>query len=636
MIAERPQVNAEFVAPDRYHTDRRTPLRWVVSHVLRHGWLVPVILVGAWANAALAGVVPMLIGRAFDAIQGVLEGGGDRAAAMGVVWWTVWWVVVSQALRAVLQLARNFGSEVLGQRLERGTRDELYASLLGKSMTFHGRQSAGDVMARATNDVRELNLMFNPGLNLVVGSATFLVIPILFAPRYHPQLALTPIAFVVLYAWAIRRYLRILAPISDRSRETFGHLNAHLTETVDGIEVVKSASQEAAELGRFRANAAAFREAFVAQGEQEARFLPLLLMGLATGFGFLHALVLFRQGQLRVGDVVGYMGLLQLFGFPTFTSLFAYSQVSLGMAGAARILDLIKRETELDENRGGHAADIRGDIVFDHVDFGYRPGQLVLRDIAFHVRPGATVALVGQTGAGKTTLTRLINRVYDVDGGAVRVDGVDVRDWHLERLRRQVSVIEQDLFLFSRSIADNIAFGCPEATRAEIEGAARDAQAHDFIMELPGGYDTVIGERGVTLSGGQRQRLAIARALLTDPRILILDDSTSAIDSATEDRIQRAMRQAARGRTMILITHRLSQIRWADQVVVLRGGRVEACGTHDDLLATCAPYRRLFVRLGEGREDGRGDGPDAAGGGRDDIPSDGGDRAGDVDAGGAQ
>ncbi|MFN2250866.1 MAG: ABC transporter ATP-binding protein, partial [Anaerolineae bacterium] len=224
-------------------------------------------------------------------------------------------------------------------------------------------------------------------------------------------------------------------------------------------------------------------------------------------------------------------------------------------------------------------------------------GKNVLSDVSVRLEPGQTLALVGETGSGKTTMARLINRTYDVDDGAVRVDGVDVRDWNLESLRRQVSTIEQDVFLFSRSIADNIAFGRPDATREEIEQAAKDAQADGFIAALPDGYDTVIGERGVTLSGGQRQRLAIARALLTDPRILVLDDATSAIDSATEDEIQKAISRAATGRTMVLITHRLSQIRRADLIVVLKGGAIDDMGTHDELMERSPAYRRIFARL---------------------------------------
>jgi ATP-binding cassette subfamily B protein len=239
---------------------------------------------------------------------------------------------------------------------------------------------------------------------------------------------------------------------------------------------------------------------------------------------------------------------------------------------------------------------MRGAVSFEAVTFAYAGREPVLRDLAFAVQPGQTVAIVGQTGAGKTSLIRLINRTYDAAGGHVRVDGLDVRDWNLAALRQQISIIEQDIFLFSRTIAENIAFGRPGATPAEIEAAAQAAQAHDFIRGFKDGYQTVVGERGVTLSGGQRQRIALARAFLTDPRILVLDDSTSAIDSATEDQIQRAIFRAAEGRTTFIITHRLSQIRWADLILVLRQGRLAALGTHEHLLETSDAYRRIFAR----------------------------------------
>jgi ATP-binding cassette subfamily B protein len=237
---------------------------------------------------------------------------------------------------------------------------------------------------------------------------------------------------------------------------------------------------------------------------------------------------------------------------------------------------------------------MHGEIEFKDVSFAYDDGEPVLQDVSFKVNPGQTVAIVGQTGAGKTSLVKLVNRTYDIQAGQVLVDGVDVRDWNLEALRRSVSMIEQDIFLFSRSIRENIAFGLQSASQEQIEEAARLAQADEFVLSFDEGYDSVIGERGVTLSGGQRQRLALARAFLTDPRILILDDSTSAIDSATEDRIQRAIYAAARGRTTLIITHRLSQIRWADLIVVLRKGRLVASGTHQELMQTSEAYRRIF------------------------------------------
>jgi ATP-binding cassette subfamily B protein len=418
--------------------------------------------------------------------------------------------------------------------------------------------------------------------------------PILFAPRYHPALVLVPTLFMIGYILALWQYLAELRPITNRVREAFGRLNSRLAEAIDGIETVKGMAQEQSEVNRFGTNARMYRNWQVKQGDIEARFLPLLLLGLAEGGAFLHALLLFRQGALDVGQVVGYMGLIQLFGFPTFVSLFSYSQVSLGLASARRILELINRETKLDQNLQGYKSPLHGEIEFRNVTFAYPGADPALQDISFKVQAGQTVAIVGQTGAGKTTLVKLVNRTYDATQGQVLVDGIDVRDWNLEALRRNVSMIEQDIFLFSRKISENIAFGQQEASQEAIVQAAQAAQADDFIHSFSEGYDTVIGERGVTLSGGQRQRLALARAFLTDPRILILDDSTSAIDSATEDRIQRAIYAAAQGRTTLIITHRLSQIRWADLIVVLRKGRIAAVGTHDELMATSEAYRRIF------------------------------------------
>jgi ATP-binding cassette subfamily B protein len=586
---KRAMTTAGLILPQMRHFDQRSPLRWIVSHV-SHYWLMVVLaFVGALGNAALAALVPILVGVAFNAI---LSDPADQKRLLLVVIW----IAVSQLIRGVLQFSRNFSAELIGQRLERDIRDELYASLLGKSMTFHNLQPVGDTMARATNDVREINLMFNPGLNLVLGSANFLLMPLIAAPFYHPSLILVPALFVIAYFLALWQYLRELQPISDSARRAFGHLNARLTEAIDGIEVVKGGSQEKAEVAHFTENARVFRDAFVLQGDAEARYLPLLLLGLAQAGAFLHALLLFQHGILDVGQVIAYMGLIQLLGFPTFASLFAYSQVSLGMASARRILDLLSRETMLSQNPRGYAQTMRGEINFKDVTFAYLEADNSLDGVTFHVQPGQTIALVGQTGTGKTTLAKLINRTHDPSSGQVLIDGVDVRDWNLASLRKQISIIEQDVFLFSRTLAENIAFGCPQATQAEIEQAAKAAQAHDFILAFKDGYNTVIGERGITLSGGQRQRIALARAFLTDPRILILDDSTSSIDSATEDEIQRAIFRAAEGRTTLIITHRISQIRWADLIIVLRRGRIAAAGSHEVLMETSDTYRLIFTR----------------------------------------
>lgn len=586
-------VKSEFAVQLDWASDYRGPIYWIWAHLRRHPGIIVMQFVGALGNAALAAALPIFSGVAFDAIV-------NQTPNLRALLWVSILLVVTQGVRGLLQLGRNFGSEMLGQRLERDSRQELYAALLGKSMGFHDSHATGDLMARATNDVRELALMISPGLNLVLGSGNFLIVPLFVAPTIHPQLLWIPLIFAVGYVLAMVRYLRELQPVTAAVRHTFGEMNAGLTASVEGIETVKGAAQEADEVQRFTVNARRVRDAFVRQGRVEARFLPLLLLGICEGAALGHALLLYQRGAISVGDVVAYMGLIANFGFPVFTSLFAYSQVSSGVSSARRIMEIIRAETDLDQNEAGFAGDMRGAVRFEGVTFRYGGGEEnrpALEDVSFSVEPGQTVALVGQTGAGKSTVAKLINRIYDADAGRVMVDGVDVAEWNLAALRRQISMIEQDIFLFSRTIGENIAFGKPDATRAEIEGAARSAQAHDFIMGFPDGYDTVVGERGVTLSGGQRQRVALARAFLTNPAILILDDSTSAIDSETEDQIQRAIEAAAAGRTTLLITHRLSQIRWADKIVVLRRGRVAAVGAHEELLETSQPYRDIFARM---------------------------------------
>ena len=595
---------AEFSMHRVHVSDRSGPVKWIWSHASRHWWIIIMMVVGAVGNAGLAAVVPVLTGDAFNAM---LKPVPDTSVLLPLALI----IAGSQLIRGILQLGRNFGAELLAQKMERTVRDELYLSLLGKSMTFHNLQPVGDTMARSTNDVREVNYMFSPGINLVVGSLIFLLMPIFVAGRYHPSLVLTPVIFIIFYFAFLVRYLKTLAPITDEVRSTFGEMNTHLSESLDGVEVVKGASQENAEVDKFVMNASRVRDAFVKQGDLEGRYVAMLLLGSAYAFGLFHALLLFRSGQLNLGDVVAYFGLLLLLQFPTFVSTFAYSQISLGISSARRILELMNRETNLDQNVQGRVEPMQGEVEFRNVSFAYNPhpspspngrgmsegqgeGELVLQSISFKVKQGQTVAIVGQTGAGKTSLVKLINRTYDTTQGEVLVDGVDVRDWNLAALRSQVSMIEQDVFLFSRTVSENIAFGKPGATKEEIKSAARSAQADDFIQSFDKGYETVVGERGVTLSGGQRQRIALGRAFLTDPHVLILDDSTSAIDSATEDKIQRAISNAARGRTTFIITHRLSQIRWADLIIVLRKGKIAAIGTHDELMKTSEAYSRIF------------------------------------------
>jgi ATP-binding cassette, subfamily B, bacterial len=581
-------MSSEFVAHSTYKTNHSNAFRFVLSHILRHPWIAVGMITGALANAIGAALLPLYTGEAVNAVV-------DSQDIQTVINLTVT-IVLSQLIRGVLQFMRNLCSEIYGQRIERDVRDELYASLLGKSMTFHDSQPVGEIMARVTNDVREMNLMMNPGLNILIGSSMFLIMPIITVPLIHPALVIVPLVFVIFQLFIQYRYIMALHPVAQEVRANFGRMNARLAESLDGLQVIKGAAQEDNEKAYFNALVDAVRDRFIQQGGIEARYLANLTFPLAVVAGFVHSVYLYNLGQINTGDVIAFVSMLYLFTFPVFSSMFSLPRIALGYASAARILSIITAETDLDQNTSGYSQPIKGEITFENVSFGYSADKEALHDISFSIKPGQTVAIVGQTGAGKTTITKLINRTYDTTSGRVLVDGVDVRDWNLEALRSQISVIEQDIFLFSRTIAENIAFGSQEVNQPQIEDAARKAQAHEFISSFPENYQTVIGQRGVTLSGGQRQRIAIARAFQTDPPVLILDDSTSAIDSATEDLIQKAIWAASRGRTTILITHRLSQIRWADHIVVLRKGRVVAQGNHEDLLKSSEAYRRIFAR----------------------------------------
>ncbi|MEI6387436.1 MAG: ABC transporter ATP-binding protein [Spirochaetota bacterium] len=588
--------STEFRAADAYRYDTRSPARWIVSHVRRYAWLPLLALAFDVTNNIGYSGLQVLIGSGFDLLA---KPHWVQRDLLGVVLL----IVGAAFMQGISGIARNLSFELLAQRVERDSRAELYASLLGKSQTWHSSQKVGDLMARSTNDVHYLNLMFSPGVMLIMDQVVMTIVPLVMVALINPRLLLVPLLFIITLIVTVALYNRTLNPLTGAQREAFGGLNSGLADALEGIETVKANLGEGRELGRFAAQAGKLRDLYVKVARVEGRYWPLLAFAVAWAAAFFHAVTLWHAGIITVGQAIGFIMLWNAFRMTTFISIFSFNLLQLGLSSAGRILEVITARTDLDENPAGRSARIEGHVEFRGVSFSFggKEGPQVLRDLNFTVEPGQTVAIVGRTGSGKTSLARLVARIFDATGGSVLVDGVDVRDWNLESLRSQIAAVEQDVFLYSRSIRENISFSRDDVGPDRVEAAAREAQAHDFIVSFEKGYDTEVGDRGVTLSGGQKQRIAIARAFLADPRILLLDDSTSSVDSQTEDGIQKAMRRAGEGRTTFLITHRLSQIRWADRILLLEGGRLAAAGTHEELLERSADYRRLFARSAEGK-----------------------------------
>ena len=593
--SEYDQKNSYYVefspGKDPFERARQKGTRsWILKHIF-HGSnkvFFIIVFIATIVAANLSSIIFILIG---NVISDILIGNYST-----LLYYTIFILLLSVGT-PLLRLA-NFGlREVIAQRMERDCRREFYANLLGKSQSFHEQQKIGELMARVTDDVRMLNFLISPALSLIFESFTTLIVPSIYILIFYPpQLILAPVMFSILFLFSLRSYIRKLGPITGRLRMSFGQMNATLNETLTGIEVVKGTVREENEIEKYLTKATGYRDAFIDQGRVQAKYLPILLLSISITIGFSHALVLNILNLITIGEIIAYYGLLSQLRFPTFISIFVFAIVRLAVSSSQRLLELMNEETEIDENIGGIEKVINGEITFENVTFTYPESEKpVIKNLSFKVSPGQTIAIVGTTGSGKTTLTKLISRLYDVNEGRILIDGIDIREFSLDSIRSQISFIEQDVFLFSDTIFNNISFG-RTSSMEEIIVVSKEAQAHNFIQKLTNQYESEVGERGVQLSGGERQRIAIARAFLSNPKILILDDSTSAIDSKTEDKIQRAIQNILKNRTTILITHRLSQIRWSDLIIVLKKGEISALGTHAELLKSSEEYQKIFIK----------------------------------------
>jgi ATP-binding cassette subfamily B protein len=499
-------------------------------------------------------------------------------------------------LRGALMLGRRLISGRQALAVEYDLRDELYSHFLRLSFGFYDRSQTGQLMSRATIDLQSVRFFLGYGLIFFAQHVVTVVVVTAVLFVYSWQLALIALAITPAIVLIAYRYSRVSHPVLRDVQQTLADVATVAEESIAGVHVVKSFSQEERRAARFADAADAVFDRTLTANRQRALYVPLLtfLPLVAQAAVLLVAGRMVVSGSLTLGAFFTFNLLLAMLVMPLRMLGMWIGQAQRAVAAGERIFEILDEPEEIADRPGAQSLPAGPGLVrFDRVDFGYDPDRPVLEGIDLEIAPGRTVALIGRTGSGKTTLAALVPRFYDTTSGGVLVDGMDVRDLERRSLRREIGVISQDPFLFSASIRDNIAFGLPDAPHDAVEAAARAAQAHEFILELPQGYETVIGERGITLSGGQRQRVAIARALLIDPRILILDDATASVDATTEARIRAGLREVMRDRTTIIIAHRLSTIALADEIVVLDGGQIAARGTQAELLEESPLFREI-------------------------------------------
>lgn len=541
------------------------------------------------AAVGLALIVPQIIARAID--QGVAEGRPAALFRAGGV------ILAIAVVRGAAAFAQRYYGEWLTHRVAYDLRDDFYEAVQRLPFAFHDAAHTGDLMSRATSDISETERFVGIGLADLLAITLQVVGVVLAMFLENARLALLAIGPIVVMVAATLRFGFLVRPMFRAIQTHMGDLSTQMQESLTGIGVVKAFAREPYELAKFdEANEHWFdlRRTVIRTWGNNWPFLSYLLMAsifLLLWFGGPMALA----GQVTVGSLFALISYVLLLNGPAQRLGMLANQAATAGASAGRVFEIIERPSEIVEKPDAHdLGTLAGRVAFEKVSFAYRGVERVLHGVDFVVEPGQTVALIGPTGSGKSTIINLLPRFYDPTAGRITVDGMDIRDVTLRSLRRQIGMVLQNPFLFSSTIAENIAYGRPGASQEEIEAAARAANAHEFIVRFPDGYATMVGERGVTLSGGQRQRVAIARALLPDPRILILDDSTSSVDTETEYEIQQALAVLMRDRTTFIIAQRLLTLKQAGCIFVLDDGRIVQRGRHEELLEQGGLYRRIY------------------------------------------
>ncbi len=582
---------AAQVADERASDTRGTAAR-LLRYLKAFRKTLAVILLMVLLSAVTQALGPALIGVATDSF--ITPGGNAQGLLLSMLALAVIYGIGFFAARTQIALMGE-----VGQRLLSAIRIDIFKKVQMLPLRFFDKNPAGDLMSRLLNDTDVIQQFIGAALVQVLGSLFALVGIVIAMLIQSPVLALTSFVVIPLMLIMTRVFSVWARNAYRRSRRTIGDVSANLQEEISGIKVAQAFNRTGLEQAEFARKNDANRQASMSASAITSAFQPLVdvLATLATaivaGFGGYLAI----QGQVSVGIVVAFLTYVQNLFRPLQLLSNAYTQAQASLAASERIFELIDTPIDLrDKSDAQSLPPLKGHVVFDNVSFAYDPQKPVLRAVSFEAKPGDTIAIVGPTGAGKTTVISLLNRLYDPDEGAIRLDGRDLRDVTQASLRAQTGIVPQDSFLFAASVADNIRYGKLDASDAEIEAAAKAANAHDFISGLKEGYNTRLGERGVGLSQGQRQLISIARAILANPRILILDEATSSVDTRTEALIQSALRTLLRGRTSFVIAHRLSTIREATAILVLAEGRLIECGPHDALIAKGGLYAELYQK----------------------------------------
>ncbi len=549
---------------------------------------------GAFISLVLSTAGSLVIPR----LTQVVIDQGIAAEQMTVILWGAGAIVVAAVLGALFSYLRGFLAAKASQGVAYDLRNALYTQIQSLSFSYHDRAQTGQLLTRATSDVELVRTFISMGVLQLLSALLMMMGSLALLVNTNWQLTLLTLPVMLLVLAVFGFFARKGRPLFILVQQKLGRLNAVLQENLAGVRVVKAFAREPFEMQQFGVSNQELRDANVRVFKMFAFVMPLIFVianlgTLSVVWGGGYQVIAMR---LTIGELVAFQSYLMMTMFPMVMLGMIIVSVSQAGAGAERIFEILDTESEVREKPDAEELlPLQGRVVFENVTFRYFGDQEpVLRDVSFVAEPGQTVALFGATGSGKSTIINLIPRFYDVSEGRVTVDGYDVRGVTLDSLRRQIGIVLQETVLFGGTIRENIAYGRPDSSEEEIIAAAKVAEAHDFITSFPDGYDTAVGERGVTLSGGQKQRIAIARALLIDPRILILDDSTSSVDMETEYRIQQALDRLRGGRTSFVIAQRISTVLNADKVVVLDKGQVVAQGTHAELLRDSPLYAEIY------------------------------------------